>query len=343
MIQRSAGRYLLDLLAALCFTAVSLHARVSGAQTDLLPNLEPFPASEVSLVSGPNGLEIRFTTTSWNRGVGPVELAGGPIISPFIDEDHPGSQLVYQNIYQTDGSIRQRDAGIFVYHGGTHQHFHFEDYAKYTLQPLSVQGTIEEGSKVSFCLLDNEKINTRLSNAPKKPHYVSCNPDIQGISVGWGDSYTARLTGQSVPFGNNPSGDYLLIIEVNPSHNLVESSYSDNIACAVVSVNVSAMTASVIGNSCNTVVAATITEIVPNSVSAGSSAGVVIFGSGFTSDMRVSFENGSGKTPVVSNVFITSDTITATVTVPNGGPSSDPVWDLRVGSVVKPDFFTVVR
>jgi len=339
MIQRS-GRY---LFIAIFLVAASLHAGVATAQpADLLPNLEPFPASDVHLVSGANGLELRFGTTSWNRGVGPVELIGGPILVPGTPEV-PGSQIVYQNIYLTDGSTRQETVGTFEYHGGTHNHFHFEDYARYTLQPLNVQGTIQEGSKVSFCLLDNQKVNTKLPNAAKRPVYQNCSPDIQGISVGWGDTYVSVLDGQSVPFGSNPSGDYLLIIEVNPNHNLVESSYSDNVACAVVRVDVSAMTASVIGTSCNTVVPATISEIVPNSVRAGSSVGVVIHGSGFTSDMIVRFENGSGKTPAVSNVIITSDTITATVTAPSGGPSSDPVWDLRVGSTVKPNAFTVVR
>jgi hypothetical protein len=59
--------------------------------------------------------------------------------------------------------------------------------------------------------------------------------------------------------------------------------------------------------------------------------------------MIVRFGNESGKAPVVSNVLITSDTITATVTAPSGGSTSDPVWDLRVGSAVKLDAFTVVR
>ena len=339
MIQRSALRYFLAAVSL----AVALLPGVATAQvTELLPNLEPFTASDVQLVSGTNGLEIRFTTTSWNRGVGPVELIGGPVLVPGTPED-PGSQIVYQNIYQTDGSVNQVEVGEFVYHGGTHQHFHFEGYARYTLQPLSVQGTIQEGTKVSFCLTDNTKVNTRLPNAAKRPVYFGCGTVIQGISVGWGDTYVSGLDGQSVPFGNNPDGDYVLIIELNPNHSLHESSYSDNISCAVVRVNVGAMTANVIGTSCNTVAPATITEILPNSMRAGTSAGVVINGSGFTSDMIPRFENGSGKVPVFSNVVITSNTITATVTVPSGGSTSDPVWDLRVGSTVKQDAFTVVR
>ena len=340
MIYLPARRY---LLVAACLVVASLHPTAANAQAaELLPNLEPFPASDVQLVSGAGGLEVRFSTTSWNRGIGPVELVGGEVLVPGTPDD-PGSQIVYQNIYRTDGTVNRVQVGIFEYHGGTHSHFHFEDYARYTLQPINVQGTVGNGTKVSFCLLDNTKINTRLPNAAKHAIYQTCNPDIQGISVGWGDTYRYYLDGQSVPFGNNPSGDYLLIIDVNPNGALVESNYSDNRACAVVRIDVIAMTTNVISLGCDPAAPVTILEIVPNSARAGSSTGVVIHGSGFTPDMSVSFENGSGKTPVASNVVITSDTITATVSVPSGGSSSDPVWDLRVGPTVKPNAFTVGR
>jgi hypothetical protein len=339
MLQQSRRRC---LVIAACLAVAALHARMASAQAvDLLPNLEPFPASEIQLVSGPDGLELRFSTTSWNRGAGPMELVGGDVINPGTPEN-PGDQEVLQNIYRTDGSVRQRSVGVFEYHGGTHSHFHFENYGRYTLQPVNVQGTVGRGAKVSFCLLDNEKINTRLPNAAKRPVYQTCNPDIQGISVGWGDRYRSHLDGQSVAFGNNQSGDYLLIIEVNPQQQLEESNYSDNTACALVRVDVNAMTTNVIGTSCNTS-SVTITEIVPNSMRAGSSGGVVIHGSGFASGMSVTFENGSGKTPIVNIQTITNDTITAEVTVPSGGSSADPVWDLRVGPTVKPNAFTVAR
>jgi lysyl oxidase len=340
MIQRPACRF---VLIALSLAIASLRGSVATAQVaELLPNLEPFSASEVQLVSGPNGLELRFSTTSWNRGAGPMELMGGDVTNPGTPEN-PGDQEVIQNIYRTDGSVRQKVVGVFEYHGGTHSHFHFENYARYTLQPVNVQGTVGNGAKVSFCLLDNAKINTRLPNAAKHPIYQTCNPDIQGISVGWGDTYRYYLDGQSVPFGNNPSGDYLLIIEVNPQRQLEESNYSDNTACALVRVDVSALTTNVIGTSCNSSSSVTITEIVPNSIRAGSTGGVVIHGSGFATGMSVTFENGSGKTPIASIQTLTNDTITATVTVPSGGSSADPVWDLRVGPTMKPDAFTVAR
>jgi hypothetical protein len=75
----------------------------------------------------------------------------------------------------------------------------------------------------------------------------------------------------------------------------------------------------------------------------GSVNPVTITGSGFAAGMGVSFENGSGARPVASNVTVVdSTTITATVTVKTGGgPRSDRVWDVRVGSEVLPNGFTV--
>jgi len=322
--------------------AAWLHAGVASAQVvELLPNLEPFSASDIVLVSGANGLELRFSTTSWNKGAGPMELVGGAIIQDGTP-DNPGLREVWQQIYRSDGTIRKELVGQFEYHGGTHNHFHLEDYATYTLIPVS-QGVGSVGEKVSFCLLDNIKVNTHLPNAAKRPVYTTCNPDIQGISVGFGDIYRYYLDGQSLPFGDNPSGDYLIKIQTNPNANLFESNYSDNVACTRVRVNREEMTVAVVGTSC-AIATATITDIVDNFIRAGSSKPVVIHGSGFVSGMNVSFENGSGKVPVAGNVTVlSSDTITATISVASGGSTSDPVWDLRVGDALLPNAFTVTR
>lgn len=326
---------------AVLVAAVWLHAGVASAQVvELRPNLEPFSASDIVVVSGANGLELRFSTTSWNKGAGPMELVGGAIIDDGTP-DNPGLREVWQQIYRSDGTIRKELVGQFEYHGGTHSHFHLEDYAAYTLIPVG-PGAQTVGEKVSFCLLDNIKVNTRLPNAAKRPVYTTCNPDIQGISVGFGDIYRYYLDGQSLPFGDNPSGDYLIKIQTNPNGNLFESNYSDNVACTRVRVDREAMTVAVVGTSC-TIATATISEIVPASVRAGSSVGVVIHGSGFTSAMKVTFENGSGKVPVATVTSVTDDTIVATVSVASGGSASDPVWDLRVGDALLPDAFTVIR
>jgi hypothetical protein len=217
----------------------------------------------------------------------------------------------------------------------------------YTLHPVAEPWVSDRpGSKVSFCLLDNTKINTRLPNAPKKAVCLLCNPDIQGISVGWGDTYRYGLDGQSVDFTGNPSGDYLLTIEINPNGNLVESNYTDNFACALLRINREALSVQVLDTTCNPVYGTvTINSITPDRVQIGSQVIVTIDGSGFGNGIDVHFSNGSGKIPVVSNVQVASNgtSITATVKVPTGGSTADPVWDLHVGQAELADALTVVR
>jgi hypothetical protein len=313
-------------------------ARVASAQvTELLPNLEPFPASDVQLVSGADGLELRFSATSWNRGVGPFELHGGELVGE-------NQQNVYQLVRQTDRTYSTYLVGTFEFHP-EHNHFHFEDYALYELLPVDAPGASGlQGAKISFCILDNTKVNTQLPNAPKRAVYTTCNPDVQGMSVGWGDRYGYALPGQSLPFGDNPSGDYLLRITIDPNHQLHESDPSNNVSCALLRIDGSALSVAVIGSSCNTTNPVTVSDISPNSVRAGSSVPVVITGAGFTTGMSVTFENGSGKKPVASNVnVVDAGTISASVSVPSGGSTSDPVWDVRVGPAVLKNGFTVTR
>jgi hypothetical protein len=86
-----------------------------------------------------------------------------------------------------------------------------------------------------------------------------------------------------------------------------------------------------------------VSSITPNTVPQGSLIPVTITGSGFAAGMGVSFENGSGARPEASNVTVVdSTTITATVIVKTGGgPRSDRVWDVRVGSGVLANGFAV--
>lgn len=89
-----------------------------------------------------------------------------------------------------------------------------------------------------------------------------------------------------------------------------------------------------------------VTSIVPNSMTAGTSISVTITGTGFADGANVTFENGSGPAPTASNVVVVDGTITATVTVKNGGRRGDRLWDVRVtntdnSSDVLPGGFTV--
>jgi len=325
------------------FAGVVSFATSVSAQTvvDLPPNLKALPATNFSLVlDGSGGHTLRFSTTSWNSGAGPLQLEAGAV------DTGSGKQRVNQRIYLSDGSSFLHASGDFEWHAD-HNHFHFDDYALYTLQPVDAPGgSLRTGSKTTFCVMDTTKINARLPGAPTLAAYSTCGRYVQGMSVGWGDTYGSHLPGQEIDFTDNPDGIYQLKIEVDPKKLIVESSKSDNVSCVLLDIKKpSAVTVLDGSGSCSTVL-----SITPNSALMGTSVQVTITGFGFADGVAVSFEGGNGPRPVASNVVLTNDTdtvdtITATVTVPfKRQPGKDSVWDLRVSpGGVLPNAFTVNR
>jgi PKD repeat protein len=74
-----------------------------------------------------------------------------------------------------------------------------------------------------------------------------------------------------------------------------------------------------------------VTSINANTMQAGTTINVTITGSSFAGGASVSFENGQGPAPEVSNIlFVDDTTLTADITAKSGGPPRDHVWDVRV-------------
>jgi len=331
-----------DCILFLCwlFAGILLFAPTASAQvSELRPNLQPFPASNLALVPDfLGGTKLIFSTMSWNSGAGALELIAD------LGDPSSGRQRVYQRVYLSDGSHQDFLAGEFQYHP-EHGHFHFEDYAVYTLQPVNAPGGSQRtSSKTTFCIIDTTKVNTRLPGAPKRAVYTTCGPAVQGMSVGWGDTYGSNLPGQSIDFTGNPDGDYRLVIEVDPRRLLLETNDVDNISCVLLRISATNLTVQVLGTGCDSSAGeVSVSNIDPSTALAGSVVPVTITGSGFVAGMQVTFENGSGPTPTASNVVVLdANIITATVTVKSGGPARERIWDVRVGSGVLVDGFTVV-
>src|SRR5262245_15586908 len=296
---------------------------------ELKPNLQAFPAGNLAIVQDMSGAtQLLFSATTWNNGDGPLVLVAGET-DPATEK-----QKVYQRVFLSDGTFYDRVAGDFVWHP-SHNHFHFEEYAVYTLQPFNAPGaSARTSSKTSFCIMDTTQVDTRLPGAPTKPVYVACGDVGQGMSVGWGDTYGNQLAGQSINLTGLPDGDYKLIIEADPKKRLLEINDSDNTSCVLLSIrnlNLDILDSSGCSSTGGTVA---VSSIIPNTAPQGSITPVTITGSNFAAGMGVSFENGSGARPEASNVTVVDNTtITATVTVKTGGgPRSDQVWDMPVGS-----------
>lgn len=187
----------------------------------LEPNLNAERAFNLALQNRGGSTVLTFSTTTSNRGLGPLEING------TNEFDANSKQRVKQRIYDGNGGYTEYSAGFVDYHP-QHGHIHFNDYALYELQPVNAPGASSQtGAKTTFCIIDTTRVDRRLPGAPKKPVYKTCGTK-QGMSVGWGDTYGSHLAGQEVDFTGNPNGDYKLTTTVDPLNKLIETTDFDN-------------------------------------------------------------------------------------------------------------------
>ena len=193
----------------------------------LLPDLQTLPPEElyVAVDRDAGTREIRFSTTTVNQGEGPLEMAG--------DYDPAtGRTRATQRIESVafDGVVEQ-DAGDFVYHPG-HSHWHFESFTEFELWTYDRDGEIAElvasSDKMTFCVMDTDRVDGAPTDAPARAAYVGCNDETQGISVGWGDTYGASVSGQQLNITDVPDGRYAIRSTADPEDRLEETDETNN-------------------------------------------------------------------------------------------------------------------
>jgi hypothetical protein len=211
-----------------------------GTGVERRPNLIPDPAGFVHIETcdDPNAPDsfqripgstcLRFDTTAGNFGAGPLELRPGEVVGN-------GKQRVYQRVYKDDCTYQDYVSGEFVYHP-QHQHFHFEGYGVYELQPVGANGGSKRiGGKTSFCVLDTTVKDLNLAGSPGSSMYIGCST-FQGMSMGWGDTYSYFLYGQQIDVSGLPPGNYNLRIIIDGQNRLKEQNDADNVSEMVISL-----------------------------------------------------------------------------------------------------------
>ena len=190
------------------------------------PDLQTLPPSDIGIEYDPTTGRrlLRFSNTIVNLGEGPLELiptnnaatAKTDAYQRLYSHDDNGNWYVASTVY----------VGTFVFHP-QHNHWHFEDFARYELRAAAPDGSlgstvVASSDKVSFCLTDSELFDSSLEHAGKET-YIPCDAtDPQGISVGWGDVYTWDLYGQSLDITGLLEGDYWLVSTADPENLLDE-------------------------------------------------------------------------------------------------------------------------
>lgn len=213
---------------------------------ELLPDLVPLPPRDLKIQTAEDGRTLLlFSTTYYNQGRGPAELRVDDE-STNVREDI--EREVMQRVYFKDGGHRDKSVGRFLWHQ-EHLHYHFSDFIEYDLESLDTPGLEDlAGSlvKSTFCLRDISKVKLDLPDKKEEAAYDICYKRLQGVSVGWGDTYYYDYPAQNLNISDLPSGTYRLTFRANPENKLDEVRYDNNISSAVFKIDMEKKTVEVL-------------------------------------------------------------------------------------------------
>ncbi len=195
------------------------------------PNLRSLPAWGISMAR--NGNYLRFAATVWNAGDSPLVVDG----FRRADEDVMDA---YQYFFDGDGEqVGYQQIGTFGYdQKPSHQHWHFLDFASYTLLKAD-KTTVAVSKKEAFCLANTDSIDQTVTDAEWNPENTDLSTDCgepgslsirEVLASGWGDTYAQFRAGQSFSLKGLSNGTYYIATIANPRNRLVESNLDDNVA-----------------------------------------------------------------------------------------------------------------
>jgi len=203
------------------------------------PDLRSLPAFGINLNG--KGTSLRFGATVWNGGNGPMVIEG---FRDDVSEDH---MVAYQ--YYFDGQGQQtgyEQVGEMHYHEANHNHWHFEDFARYRLMKADAEGNLTDeeavpSTKASFCLVATDAVDLTVPNADMRPEYTDLGSQCGGRNALWlrevlanghGDTYHQYRAGQAFRVGKLEDGIYYVAVEANPDNadgrNLQELDLTNN-------------------------------------------------------------------------------------------------------------------
>lgn len=235
-------RRILLLLAALALLAPTAAA---AKPRDLLPDLaQGLPTPIDALIDDSTGTpqtRLVFGSTIANTGEGPLILTA---------RRAPGASTMaaHQVIRRSDGSsyVRRQVAGTLKFVvGSDHRHWHLLGIDRYELWTGNASRRLRRDRKQGFCLGDRYQLfpGRRLPHQPRRPAYEGfCGKDrpdlthiVEGITVGWGDSYLANIEGQYIDITGVPLGRYLLVHRIRRGGLLEVNPYND-VSCAAIAL-----------------------------------------------------------------------------------------------------------
>jgi hypothetical protein len=194
-----------------------------------VPDLRALPSFGIQL--NRTGTQLRFGATVWNAGPSPMVVDG---YRSSTDPDHMDA---YQYFYDADGNETGHElVGQMHWHAANHNHWHFEDFARYRLLNADRSQAVKSG-KQSFCLAPTDAADLTVPGADWQQQITDLGSACGGhdalavreaLPAGWGDTYFQYRAGQSFGIKNVPDGIYYISVEANPLGNLREADTANN-------------------------------------------------------------------------------------------------------------------
>ncbi len=198
-----------------------------------LPDLVPLPSWGISTSHRKSGKDLlNFGATVWVGGNSPLDVEG------FRTNGSP-VMTAYQYFWRNGRVIGRARAGTMGFDSKPgHNHWHFEQFARYTL--LDSAKTVAVSShKVGFCIAPSDPVNLLGPHAVWQPPSIglggACGSPTalwvqEMMPLGWGDTYFQQVAGQSFDITSVPNGTYYIEITANPLHVLHETNTGNDVS-----------------------------------------------------------------------------------------------------------------
>ena len=203
----------------------------AGAPVGPVPDLRSLPSFAIDL--NPKRTQLRFAATVWNAGSSALVLDG------FRNSGDQSVMDTYQYFFDAQGKqTGYQQVGSMKYHDANHDHWHYEDFAEYSLVDADKK-TVGVSKKISFCLANTDPVDLTVPGADwmQGPDDLGsmCGDDSalsvrQQLSAGHGDTYMQYRAGQAISVKDLPNGTYYLKVHANPFGRLVESDATNNVS-----------------------------------------------------------------------------------------------------------------
>jgi hypothetical protein len=184
---------------------------------------------------------LTFASAVENHGSGPL------IVRASRASRASATMSATQLVARSDGTREAvGPAGLLRFvRGGGHSHWHLEGFQRFELRTVA-GAPLRRDRKTGFCLGDRYDATgtARMPGEPRSAvHRTRCGlgrPDMmsmtQGISVGYGDDYPARLEGQFIDITGLRTGRYVLVQRVDPEGRLLDLHEDNDVASMLVKI-----------------------------------------------------------------------------------------------------------